>query len=263
MQHLLVNTTIPAVASKTADSIIVTTKYIYHVVLRPHVEAVSGLEAKALPQTLQDSSWVTALILLLFFAFTYIMVRGDKMLRSKVNDFMYSKERSSIFLESSVNESRFNLLFSIIFIVSATFFLYALANPNDYFICDTNRLFGIHIFTIFALMYLLLKFLIIRFIGSIFISQNVLSVFIKGYFSVVFTVGLFLFPVAVGLIYGTPEQSEVFLYIGKFVLLVGLLLILYKIVQIFLTGIYSIFYILLYLCILEILPVLLLVRAIN
>lgn len=110
------------------------------------------------------------------------------------------------------------------------------------------------IFFIVVAAYFGLKLALIRFVGYVFGNKEVARTFSIDYFVIVAVFGLMLLPVACGRIY-MPGVSDLawtilLLAMGIFVLIT----LFIKLLQIFYTGISSLFYIFLYLCTSEILP---------
>ena len=113
-------------------------------------------------------------------------------------------------------------------------------------------------FLLFAIVvvYLGLKWVLIRFLGYVFGLKDVARAFSTDYFVIIAMLGLLLLPLNLGIIY-MPEVPD---FVWTVVLLViGFLVVItlfIKLLQIFYRGISSLFYIFLYLCTLEILPLL-------
>ena len=104
--------------------------------------------------------------------------------------------------------------------------------------------------------YLGLKWVLIRFIGYVFGLREVARAFLTDYFVIVALLGLLLLPLVFGMIY-MPAISD-FVWYGV-LLIMGLLVFItlfIKLLQIFYTRFSSLFYIFLYLCTSEILPLL-------
>ena len=110
--------------------------------------------------------------------------------------------------------------------------------------------------------FLAIKYFIFKILSYIFFNNNnKTSIFTRGYFTILFGLGLGLFPLALGLIYTPPSFHPYFIIGGLILCIISFLLIFYKTSQIFLNKISSFFYIILYLCTLEILPIVLVLKA--
>jgi len=99
-----------------------------------------------------------------------------------------------------------------------------------------------------------LKWVLIRFVGYVFGLKEVARTFSTDYFVIVALFGLVLFPICCCRVY-MPEISNFVWYILFSIVGVLMFITLFvKLLQIFYTRISSLFYIFLYLCTSEILP---------
>ena len=119
---------------------------------------------------------------------------------------------------------------------------------------------GVHFnfFTLFAIVsaYFALKWMLIKFLGYVFGLKDVARAFSTDYFVIVALLGLLLLPLEFGMIY-TPEVPNLLWNVLLIILGVLVFITLFiKLLQIFYRGISSLFYIFLYLCTSEILPLL-------
>ena len=73
--------------------------------------------------------------------------------------------------------------------------------------------------------------------------------------------GLLLYPIVVGLVFASQVLFTPLIYIGLCVVIISVLLFVARVIQLFLSGIDTACYLFLYLCTLEILPVLLLQKT--
>lgn len=114
----------------------------------------------------------------------------------------------------------------------------------------------INFFILFAIVasYFGFKWVLIRFVGYVFGLKDVVRAFSTDYFVIVAVLGLLFLPIVCGMIY-MPTVPD-FLWYGVLAImnLLVLITLFIKLLQIFYTGISSLFYIFLYLCTSEILP---------
>lgn len=223
----------------------------------------SGFVGKPLPETLNENPFVTISLLILFLLFGYVLTYGRKMILETTKDFFYLKERSSIFIDSTANALQLKGCLVLIFLGSIGLFIYSLYFHGDTIISFQHKLLYLALFFAITLIFLVFKILTFRFLGYVFFDRNISSIFIKGYFTIIFGLGIAIFPIVVGLVYIPDSFFIPFLVIGLILVVATYLLVLYKIIQIFLANFYSLFYIILYLCTLEILPILIVLRSIS
>ena len=109
---------------------------------------------------------------------------------------------------------------------------------------------------------LLLKYGIIKFCGFVFGLKEQAATYINAYFLLIFLFLILFFPISIGLIYGAEIIQKISLII---LILLGIAMfnaVCIKLFQIFFNGISSLFYIFLYLCAMEILPVFILLKIV-
>ncbi len=133
------------------------------------------------------------------------------------------------------------------FVVVSSYVLLLMANSSN---ASFLLLFAI------IVAYLGLKWVLMRFVGYVFGFRDIARAFSTDYFVIIASLGLLLLPLVLGMIY-MPRVSilvwhTVLLIIGVLVLIT----LFIKLLQIFYIGISSLFYIFLYLCTSEILPLL-------
>ena len=193
-------------------------------------------------ETLVTSPWIGLLILFVFVAFALSISAHRKQYSLYVRNLVNKQGRVMNYDQESTSVWANVLLW---FAVVSSYALVLLTDPIIY----------PFLFVIFA-AYFALKWLLIRLIGYIFGLKEVARAFSTDYFVIVALLGLFLLPIIFGMIY-MPAISD-FVWYGV-VLIMGLLVFItlfIKLLQIFYTRISSLFYIFLYLCTSEILPLL-------
>ncbi len=233
------------------------------VVLHPTV-AFAGYEGIPLAKTIASEPIVPALLLFLFLFTAYTIVKGHKIIKETVKDFFYLRQRSSIFIDSLSGQSFLQNNFTVLFVGSVGLFLHIVFFNDANLIGNfDNPTLYLALFTGIALTAILLKVIIFKLLGYIFFDKNSTDIFIRGYFTALFTLGIVLFVVDIALIYTPAFLFLPILIISLIAVLVTFILIVYKTSQIFLNGIESLFYIILYLCSLEILPAFVMLEIIR
>ena len=106
-----------------------------------------------------------------------------------------------------------------------------------------------------------LKSLIFDIIGYVFLTPLSLKMAKESYFNILTILGTALFPILIFLIYIPYNLYQIAESISLFICIGACILVIIKLFQIFLHKIVASFYILLYLCTLEILPLIILYRV--
>jgi hypothetical protein len=213
-----------------------------------------GMPHPSLPQT---ESWVFVILLTLFFLLIYSIARSYGLISDTIKTFFQVKERSSIFSNAAVNYSGFRILIILYAIGVLSFYVYLVMHKS-------NLPFSIKEYVFFLLvtgLFFVFKLLIFELIGYIFLTPVILKMLKDSYFNVVLFLSVVLFPLVFIQIYILDNFTQIIEIIGIFLILIAFILILIKLFQIFFRNILAIFYILLYLCTLEILPLIFLFKV--
>ena len=213
-----------------------------------------GIPHPSLPQT---ESWVFIILVILFFLLGYSVSRSAGLISETAKNFFQVKERSSIFSKASVTDLRYQLLLILFSIGVLSLYAYLMifkqTNPfsiriYSYFLILTGVFFGI-------------KSLLFDLIGYIFLTPSSMKMAKESYFNILSILGIILFPLLILRIYIPVDYSYIPEIISLFVCLGGCILVIIKLFQIFYHKIVASFYILLYLCTLEILPLIILYKV--
>lgn len=206
-----------------------------------------GIPHPSLPQT---EAWVFAILLCLFLLMTFSISRSAGLLNDTIKTFFQVKERSSIFSKATINDLRFRFFIIVFSIGVISFYLYLAINQN-------NKEFSFIKYGYFYLitaLFLLLKSFLFDLIGYIFLDHASLKIAKESYFNILSFAGIVLFPVLLLRIYTASEFIPLVDTIALIVSTIAFILVIIKLFQIFLHKIVASFYIMLYLCTLEFLP---------
>jgi len=105
-----------------------------------------------------------------------------------------------------------------------------------------------------VLLYVMVKLILNRIVCYVFFNRTLLDNINKQYLTLITMFGFSLFFVDILVAYGPAIMVQGVLWIGILICCLAVILYLYKIFEIFFTGVTSLFYLILYLCTLEILP---------
>jgi hypothetical protein len=214
-----------------------------------------GFEAKPLPQVLQNQTWFTPLLFILFFCYGLVLIRKKKTLTEEIKRFFTSSEKSDInyrgdsFTDSSQTRS-FLIILGVINISLFSFF--TISELFDY--KTENYVLVITFSIVLIFIYLLFKIATIKLIGYVFFDNYLSAKWIRSFNSFVLFLGIVLIPVILLLAFGSASCFNPVIYAGLFLSFCLFILYLFQVVTFFFQGFYSLFYLILYLCSLEILP---------
>lgn len=209
------------------------------------------------PFTLQSESWITLFLFFQFFIYAYVFVRSGKFWAESIKELFQVKERSSLFVDSSMKDPRQNLSLSFLSGINLGLFLYIFISSKFIYFDDKST--TIFLFMAVVVFFFILKFLSYHFLGFVFFGRNsTVSSFKNSLFTMLSLLGFVLYFINIFLIYA-PDQIKIFLFfLGFLSYLLFVFFKAYRLLNFFYVEIYSFFYLILYLCTLEILPVILL-----
>ncbi|VBB47334.1 conserved membrane hypothetical protein [uncultured Paludibacter sp.] len=224
------------------------------------VQKPSGYEGKQIPSFPNTESWTFIVICMLFLLFVGSVKNSAGILWANVKSIFKSKDSSySYHTTSTINLIEYKIFSTLFFLGVISLFVYeAFYNtPTDFQFITFAKIFGI------SVAFYIIKILLIEFIGNVFFSLKQIKLFKDTYFNLVLLSSIILFPVLILKTYHPNMWQIPFNQIAVFLLLIFYILLLIKVFQIFFTKILDCFYIFLYLCTLEILPLFLLFRVYN
>ena len=213
-----------------------------------------GFEGIPIPKTLNNEGWFAFLVLF----FVFLLAFGWKKIQQDIGDFFTVKERGHLYPETSTTRDiRRRALAIFIAGIGISLFVYELAfgfRSGVFSISDFALILG------GVFVFCLIKYLIILFLGGIF-DKSAIFIWVQSFLMLFFLCGIGLLFVSILLIYSNNNLIDTLIIAGFVWVGITLILALYKMIQIFFHKEYSIFYLLLYLCVLEIMPVLVLAKA--
>ena len=209
-----------------------------------------GYLGKAIPSHPQTEQWVFGTLIILFILLVLSSTRSTALFTDTIKTFFQVKDRSSIFSKTTISDFRyrfFTILFSIGVISLYSYLL--LYNPNtDFTLTKYSYFIGV------TSAYFIIKLLLINLVGYVFTDSRNLKLVKESYFDVILLMGIALFPLMVIYIYSDATLNNSTQLISLIICVLSFLLIIAKLFQIFLHKVVATFYIMLYLCTLEILP---------
>ena len=205
------------------------------------------LTALELPSSPFTEGWITVLVSIL--SVLYLLLLCIKPLRFDKTLFIKADGRKSLFEENEQNE-RWSAALLVIFCTGTlSLFYYVLSRPAMADFTFMPYLYTLGIFCLFAVI----KVVLLHCVGYVFCTPLQQSIFFHNYQHLFYLVCSCLFPFILAYIYLPDSLSLIgLILIGLALLLAGILLII-EIFQLFFQDLVAGFYILLYLCTLEIL----------
>ena len=238
------------------DSILVPDSNLIPVVQNIKFIGFDGVLHPSFPAT---ENWVFIALLILLGMSAFSFLRSSGWFIESFRTFFTVKDRGSIFNKSTMSdfESRLFLILFSIGVFSLYAYLILFASDNGFSLITFLKFLGA------TGGFFLLKYLMIRIIGYVFLHPTIQKLTIESYYNVLTYLGLILFPMLILHIY-LPENLKYYIAVISLILCVmASLVYTIKLFLIFFNKFASTFYLLLYLCTLEILPVVLLFYLYN
>lgn len=224
-----------------------------------------GYEGIIAPPGLFSYDVSSGLLLIIILIYSYMMFRSNLFVRGTINLlFKKQRERSSIFEpEITAPEIRFKLFIRLLGVVGLTVYAYTMLVRTVPLTGSVASFLFLVAIALFVILIICAKLMLFNVLAYVFGDRKMIKPFIDSYFTVLLGLGTVLLPL-VALQTLAQATLEMWLrWICLIACLAAVLLILYKVIQIFWRGYYSLFYIILYLCTLEILPILVGIRVMQ
>lgn len=218
-----------------------------------------GFEGIPHPSFPESESWVFGTILFLFLMMVVSFLRSSGWFYESVRTFFQVKDRSSIFSKATINDfqSRFILILFSVGVLSLYGYILLIPSGKPFEITQYALVFGV------ILLFYIFKFISIEVLGYVFLEKQSLKIARESYFNLLIYLGILLFPLLIFQIYFPLWLNDYTVYISLIMCILLVVLLIFKLFQIFFQKAVTSFYLLLYLCTLEILPVFLIYSIIR
>ncbi len=217
---------------------------------------VIGYEGDKFPSLPQTEYWVFICLIVLLVLLVVAVAFSSSSLVLAVKMLFQIDDRTSSFSNMAAISSSSRFLFIAFFLGVLSFLGYLYVHPqgSDFLLSKYGLFLGI------TTSFLLLKLLLARLLGFVFLDPSLFKIARETYLNILSLLGIALFPLLVFCIYTPFLSDNLLIIIVISFILFALLLFAFRLIQIFFSKIVDSFYILLYLCTLEILPFLALFR---
>ena len=224
-------------------------------------EVDSGFEGTPISYSPRTDDAIALTLLVCFFLSSIALARGKKFLSQQVKDFVLHRERTSIFDSSTAADVRYLLVLVLqTCVLSGITFLNYFHDTCPALMDHVSSLLLLGIYVGFCLAYFLLKWLLYMFLGWTFFDKNKTNIWLESYSALIYYVGFALFPFVLFLVYFDLSLTNLVI-IGSIILIFTKILMFYKWIKLFFHQFSGLFLLILYFCVLEIVPCLLLYQG--
>lgn len=217
-------------------------------------QEVPRKEGIALPPSLQQEVWFVPLMFILFWGFGMVLTSRFYYIVQATREFFYPKSRSNVFSDRITDEFGFKSAMTVLSLCTITIFC-QLAMTNLFHLSGHEGLRASLQILLILIGFVSFKLLTSLYLCNVFFDRSTYSTVRHSYATLVFALSTILFPIVLIASFTAPMIARYALIAGCGICGIAILLYLYKILSIFFNGLTSIFYLILYLCTLEILPI--------
>ena len=223
---------------------------------------LSAVEPIDLPDRMGNNPIISAIIILSFIIITLSYRSSGVYFKSMISDIFQTKERASFIPGNNAGLVRMRIIMMMNTFILDSFSIYMIFHYySDVTFTGTKLMYMIGIFAVLSLLFYMLQYGIYLILGYLFKGGNKMHLLNSTYSSLTSIRGLLLIlPVLVAIYY--TYSLNYFILIFIFVYFITRLIFICKGVKIFFSGIYSLLYLILYLCTLEIAPLLIIYKGI-
>ncbi|MDR0989637.1 MAG: DUF4271 domain-containing protein [Prevotellaceae bacterium] len=223
--------------------------------------AAIGIEGIPIPYSPRLDDGILLLLLFCFLLSAYALARSQRLLVQLAKNFLLNRERISIFANFTSADMRYQvvLILQTCLLCGLCLFLYFIrARPA--LIADAPPYRLLFFYVAACATYLLMKWLVYTLLGWIFFDKAKIAHWMESYSTLLYYLGLVLFPLALMLIYfNLPLQTAAI--IGLSVLILMKILIFYKWLKLFCQSWYGCLLLIVYFCALEMIPYLMIYQG--
>ena len=219
-------------------------------------------QTESINKSINNPDWFSIILITLVIGFTYIKYHYDKIFKQLLNAFLSTNASNQIIREENVMVQRASIILSIIFYLAGGLFLYQLAEYNKWDLMGIQHEFSrFLLFALFLAFVSPLKMIVLKILGFIFESDKLSSSYSFNIFLINNILGLLLIPIIAVFAYLPFNTGSSILYIGVTLISLAFIYRLIKGYSIWQSiGHLPALYFILYLCTLEIAPILVLLK---
>ncbi|MCM1519425.1 MAG: DUF4271 domain-containing protein [Lachnoclostridium sp.] len=222
------------------------------------VPFTTGIDPTVRPLLPGYDSGIVSLIIITFLLLAFNLSHYTTMIKSLPRDLFSTRRRDSLFEEHTLTETRLQVSMVLVLCLCEGMLLAALADYHP--IIPFGGLFvTLLLFFGAALLFYVAQLMAYRTVGFIFSDKITTRLWLKGFSASQIVLGLTLVIPALTVTFD-PATTAVMVTIAVILYIVTRLIFIYKGFRLFYDKFGSIVYFILYLCTLEVVPILLMVR---
>ncbi|MEG1616085.1 MAG: DUF4271 domain-containing protein [Bacteroidales bacterium] len=222
--------------------------------LKSYTAEVAGVKGIPPTPTLANNSWISAIVILCLLLIAYSFRYSSKYIQRILAEAFAIKDRNRRFQRSNVGVVRLKLTMLFFTFILEGLSLYIIFSKYTHHIYTDERVLPLWgLFSLGVLLFYLLQYILYQLIGYVFASRGSTAAWIASFSSITALRSVALtIPVLLAIYHNLTLTAFIYIVCGLY--LVTRLLFMSKGLKIFFNGFSSLFYLILYLCTLEIAP---------
>jgi hypothetical protein len=203
-----------------------------------------------------QKEWVLGITIFSGLLFIILRIYFQKYLSGVVTSIVNIQIAEKLIREKNVIIRRVFALLNLNFVISSSLFIYLTLKKFNIELPISNTFLNYLIIFICLATFLLIRYILIISIGSIFDSLKLFKEYLHNTYLINKNLGLYLLPMVISVFYLKQPFSDITFYFSLALVALSALYKYFRAVQIIMRYNIFLFYTILYLCTLEILPVL-------
>lgn len=224
------------------------------------IQLNKGHEGVSKVFTLEQDDGVLALLVLCFLLFTRIFKGGFTFFKENSRLVFSTRENLNLFSETTVTEFWFNfiLIFQTI-LLSAIILFDTFLESNEYKL-PQHSFYTIILFMFTIFVFLLLKYLLYKILGYLFDIQDRVKIWLRSCTIVLSMMGIIAFVPTLMMVYSQSFHNYLLIFF-LILFILSQLILFYRIITFFLQENVNFFFLIAYLCGVEIIPYIILYQV--
>jgi len=235
---------------------------LYKILINPLLcseKTESGYRYEAKPKAQYIQNWSIIILVFLFVILASIRTTPEKYTIQLFQSIFNNSKANRLYRDKFNSLTHVSFRLDVLFILVVGLLLYQTVNYILQYTTETSlTIFGISIIAI--LVFVTLKFSLYKMSGFIFDANSEIQEYIFYAKTGNRIMGLILFPIVVSLFFIKGIYTEYFLIFSGIIILIVSIINILKGIKVIAQKVFSIYYMILYLCTLEILPLLIMWR---
>jgi hypothetical protein len=205
--------------------------------------------------------WYFILILLILVGIAWLRIVYGKFLNLVFVSAFSFQTAAKTYKEQSVVQRRFGLGLDFLYLISGSLFLFLLNNYLKPGVFQSDGIFIVFQAFTFLFCLILLRIIVMRITAFVFERNELFKGFLYHFFIYNKVIGLILLPFLVAIPYTSGSLQQGLIYSGVSLVIVVYIIRLFRAIVYVIKNVVLFFYLILYLCTLEILPLVVVIKV--